>query len=66
MFPNNVQMCFLLSQWTGKTQDFLFYQIIACHLDIILLGQVTGVDWRAGLEVRIFLSFYSWSIEAED
>lgn len=53
MFLNNVQMCFLLPQWTEETQEFLYYQIIACHLDIILLGQVTGVDWQAGLEVRI-------------
>lgn len=42
-------------QRTGEVQDsFWFYQIIACYLDITLLGQVTGADRRTGLEVRIY------------
>lgn len=47
-------MCFFTSQMTGEAPaSFGFYEIIACHLDITFLGQATGTDWRAGLEVRI-------------
>lgn len=52
MFLKNVVMCFFTSQMIGEAQaSFGFCGIIACHLNITLLGQATGTDWRAGLGV---------------